>query len=118
MIMAVQKIRGSERHKWRRKPKLQTVPAIVVAPIALMPVLPPAPALTAADRARIAKWIRDRVTVDWRDSCWRCRKPIVVGQRWAAVAGEGVIARFHQNCHREWLAEQETLARKALGLAL
>jgi hypothetical protein len=78
----------------------------------------PAPMLTPLDRARIDRWIRDRLTVDWRDSCWRCRKPIIVGQQWAAVAGDGVTARFHQNCHREWLAQQEDLARRALGLKL
>ena len=45
------------------------------------------------DQARIDKWIRDRV-VDWRDSCWRCRKPIVVGQKWTFVwkrRGQGAL---------------------------
>jgi len=68
------------------------------------------------DQARIAKWIRDRVTVDWRDSCWRCRRPIVPGQRWAAVANGEAVARFHQPCHAEWRTEREAAARQALGL--
>jgi hypothetical protein len=70
---------------------------------------------TRLNQARIDKWIRQRL-IDWRDSCWQCRKPIAVGQRWAAVGGDGVIARFHQDCHREWLAQQEATARRALGL--
>jgi hypothetical protein len=60
--------------------------------------------------------IRDRL-VDGRGSCWRCRKPIVVGQLRTVVSnGEGV-ARFHQECATVWLAEQEVAARRALGLA-
>ena len=69
------------------------------------------------DQARIDKWIRDQL-VDWRDSCWRCRKPIVVGQRWTAVTNGEAVARFHEPCHGEWLAQQEARARQALGLGL
>ena len=71
--------------------------------------------LSRLDQARIDKWIRDRL-VDWRDSCWRCRKPIVVGQLWTVVSNGEVTARFHQPCHAEWLAQQEVAARRALGL--
>jgi hypothetical protein len=71
---------------------------------------------TRPDQARIDKWIRDRL-VDWGDSCWQCRKPIVVGQTWTVVANGEVSARFHQDCHDEWLAQQEAFARRALGFA-
>jgi hypothetical protein len=72
--------------------------------------------LIRLDQARIDKWIRDRL-VDWRDSCLRCRKPIVVGQKWTFVGNGEVGARFHEPCHAQWLTEQEIAARKALGLA-
>ena len=68
------------------------------------------------DQARIDKWIRDRL-IDWRDSCWWCRKPIIVGQKWTFVGNGEVGARFHEPCHAQWLTEQEIAARKALGLA-
>jgi hypothetical protein len=54
--------------------------------------------------------------VDWRDSCWRCRRPIVPGQLWTAVSNGEAVARFHKPCHAQWLTEQEALARRALGL--
>jgi hypothetical protein len=67
------------------------------------------------DQARIDKWIRDRL-VDWRDSCWRCRKPIVVGQVWTVVTNGEVSARFHQRCRDEWRVQEEVAARRAMGL--
>jgi hypothetical protein len=80
-------------------------------------MIPPQPKTTSrADQARVDKWIRDRMKVDWRDSCWKCRTPIIVGQAWLTVAGDGVLVRFHRDCHSEWRAEQEAAARKALGL--
>jgi hypothetical protein len=68
------------------------------------------------DQARIDKWIRDRVVVDWRDSCWLCRNPIVVGQKFVDVRGDEATARFHEECEREWRLQWEALARRALGL--
>jgi hypothetical protein len=70
---------------------------------------------TRRDQARIDKWIRDRL-VDWRDSCWRCRRLIVPGQPWTVVAGDEVVVRFHQHCHDDWRAQQELAARQALRL--
>jgi hypothetical protein len=70
---------------------------------------------TLRNQARINKWIRDRL-VDWRDNCWRCRKPIVPGHLWTVVSNGEVTARFHDPCHAEWRVQQEMLARKALGL--
>jgi hypothetical protein len=70
-----------------------------------------------AERGRINHWIANQI-IDWPPtSCLNCRKPIVPGQRWVAVASGEFTARFHQPCHSEWLAQQEDLARKALGLA-
>jgi hypothetical protein len=66
MIRLVQKIPDSERGKRRRRARAQA---------ASTPARPP------ADQARINKWIRDRL-IDWRDNCWCCRRPIVVGQIW------------------------------------
>jgi hypothetical protein len=109
------KLHDSERWKHRRKPQPQprAVSTTTLAPAAAASA--PIPARTPADHARIDKWIRDRL-VDWCDSCWRCRKPIIVGHAWVAVSNREVTARFHQNCHAEWRAEQEAAARQALGL--
>lgn len=68
------------------------------------------------DRARINKWIRDRLTVDWRDTCWHCRKPFLVGQKFIDVRGEELVVRFHAQCEVEWRRAQEAAAGRALGL--
>ena len=69
-----------------------------------------------AERRRINRWIANQI-IDWPPtSCLNCRKPIVPGQLWKAVSNGEAVARFHEPCHPEWLAQQETLARKALGL--
>jgi hypothetical protein len=62
------------------------------------------------------KWIADRLRVAWRDSCWPCRRPFVAELKFVDVRGDEVIVRFHRPCHVEWLAQQEALAAKALGL--
>jgi hypothetical protein len=64
---------------------------------------------------RVDKWIRDRL-VDWRDSCWRCRRPIIPGQLWTVVSNGEAVAQFHQECATIWLMEWEAMALKALGL--
>jgi hypothetical protein len=69
-----------------------------------------------AERGRINHWIANRITEWPPTSCLHCRKPIIVGQLWAVVSNGDVTARFHQDCHSEWLAQHEALARKALGL--
>lgn len=77
----------------------------------------PAPVhLSPYDQARVDKWIRERL-IDWPpNSCLHCRRPIVVGQLWTVVSnGEGA-ARFHKDCHAEWLEAQEADARRAMGL--
>jgi hypothetical protein len=73
-------------------------------------------AVLQAERGRINRWIACRL-IDWPPtSCLECRQPIVPGQKWAVVSNGDATARFHQDCHGVWLAEQETLARQALGL--
>jgi hypothetical protein len=68
------------------------------------------------ERGRINHWIADQL-IDWPPShCLHCRKPIVVGQTWTAVANGLVEARFHEDCHGAWLEQQEVAARKAIGL--
>ena len=72
--------------------------------------------LKRLDQARIKQWIAHQL-IDWPPtSCLHCRKPIVVGQLWSAVSNGEVTARFHQDCHAEWLAQQEVAAGRALGL--
>jgi hypothetical protein len=70
---------------------------------------------TRREQALTDKWIRDRL-VDWRDSCWRCRRPIVPGQLWTAVSNGETVVHFHRPCHAEWLVPQQVAARRALGL--
>jgi hypothetical protein len=73
-------------------------------------------ALLQAERGRINRWIACRL-IDWPPtSCLHCRKPIIVGQLWTVVSNGEVTARFHQDCHSEWLEQQEVAARRALGL--
>jgi hypothetical protein len=75
-----------------------------------------APTQTRVDQARIDKWIRDRLVAAWPGGCWQCRRPFAPGQKFIDVRGDDVTVRFHQSCHAGWLAQQETLARKAMGL--
>jgi hypothetical protein len=102
--MTGRKFRGA----WKRRPQ--------PAPVVIILTPPAAKPLTAADRARIAKWIRDRVVADWRGGCWHCRRPFIAGQKFVDVRGDETTIRFHVGCHDAWLAKQETLARRALGL--
>ena len=106
--MTGQKIPDSKRWKHRRKAEPQATST--AAPTLAQPL-----ASSPYDQARIGKWICDRI-IDWRGSCWRCRLPILPGQAWLAVGDNEVQARFHRDCHSEWLVQQEALARKALGL--
>ena len=46
---------------------------------------------TRREQTLIDEWIRDRL-VDGRDSCWRCRRPIVLGQLWTAVSNGEAVA--------------------------
>ena len=113
---------GRKPRAWkrRRKPQPRAIPApvvIILAPTALVPSPPSIPSpLTLADRARVAKWISDRLVAAWPGGCWHCRKPFAFGHRFVDIRGAETTVRFHTACHEEWLAKQETLARRALGL--
>jgi hypothetical protein len=73
-------------------------------------------AVLQAERGRINRWIANQL-IDWPPtSCLHCRKPITVGQSWAVISNGEVTARFHEDCHSEWRAEQEVAARRAMGL--
>jgi hypothetical protein len=68
------------------------------------------------ERRMINHWVAAHL-IEWpREHCLGCRQPVVVGQEWIDVTNGEARARFHQKCHRVWLAEQEILARKTIGL--
>jgi hypothetical protein len=107
--MTGQKLREAERWKGRRKPQPRAP-----APIALMPS-PPPPPLTAADRVRIARWVASRIVTWAPDNCFCCKRPIVYGARWVEARSDNGRARFHSDCEPVWRAQQEMLARRAMG---
>jgi hypothetical protein len=91
-------------------------------PVASSPteVVPePEAAAVRYERARIDKWIKDRL-LNWPlSSCPHCRRPFVAGDAWEEVASFAEVrarARFHRSCHAAWRAERELAARQALGL--
>jgi hypothetical protein len=68
------------------------------------------------ERRMINHWVAAHL-IEWpREHCLGCRQPVVVGQEWIDVTNGDARARFHQKCHRVWLADQEALARKTIGL--
>jgi hypothetical protein len=68
------------------------------------------------ERRMINHWVAGHL-IEWpRERCLGCRQPVVVGQVWIDVTNGDARARFHQKCHRVWLADQEALARKTIGL--
>jgi hypothetical protein len=69
-----------------------------------------------AERRRINHWIAAQI-INWPpDFCLHCRKRILAWP-WVEVSNGKATARFHQDCHPEWLGQQEVAARKALGIA-
>lgn len=68
------------------------------------------------ERGRINRWIADRLVDGQLETCSQCRQRIVAGQAFADVSNGEARARFHKDCHREWLAGMEAKARAALGL--
>jgi hypothetical protein len=68
------------------------------------------------ERRMINHWVAAHL-IEWpREHCLGCRQPVVVGQEWIDVTNGDARARFHQECHRVWLADQEALARRTIGL--
>jgi hypothetical protein len=119
--MTGRKIRMSERWKGRQAPRPKAVVALAPTstPIAVMPSPPPIPAaepLSAADRARIARWVALRIVTWAPDNCFHCRRPIVFGAKWVELVNDNERARFHFDCEPAWRAQQVALARRAMGL--
>jgi hypothetical protein len=73
-------------------------------------------AVLQKERRCINRWIASRIITWPSDRCLHCKGPITPGSKWILVAARDDRARFHEPCHSAWLAQQETLARKALGL--
>jgi hypothetical protein len=114
--MTGRKIRESERWRGRRKPPEPSLKPLAVALAPSPPSIPAPEPLTAADRARIARWVASRI-VSWPpDNCFHCKRPIVYGAKWVELVNENERARFHFDCAPLWRADQERLARKAMGL--
>jgi hypothetical protein len=68
------------------------------------------------ERRIINHWIADTL-IDWpQEHCLGCRRRVLAEQEWIDVTNGDARARFHQECHRAWLAEQEALARTTIGL--
>ena len=112
--MSVRKIPDS----WKRRR-----PRRLKGPFALTPIAPspaPAPLITEAqakvERARIARWVAAQIVNYPPDRCLRCRRPIVYRAKWVELVNDNDRARFHFDCAPVWRAQQEKLARKAMGL--
>jgi hypothetical protein len=116
-----QKLPFSQRWKHRRasRPKAVVVLAptsIPIAPISSPSLIPAAEPHTAADRARIVRWVASRV-ISWPPhNCFCCRRPIAYGAKWIELVEDNNRARFHFDCEPVWRAEQEATALKALGI--
>jgi hypothetical protein len=114
-----QKLLFAQRWKHRRAPRSKAVVALAPTAIAPMPSPPPLAAaepLTAADRARITRWVASRIICWPPDNCFHCRRPIVYGAKWVELVNDNDRARFHADCLPVWRAQQELAARHAMGL--
>lgn len=68
------------------------------------------------ERRMVNHWIAAHL-IDWPpETCLHCRKRILAGQVFVDVTNGDARARFHAPCHPAWLADQEALARKTIGL--
>ena len=86
------------------------------------PLNAPAPLILGVDearvrieRARIARWVAAQIVSYPPDRCLCCRRPIVFGAKWVELVNDDTRARFHFDCAPVWRAQQEMLARRALG---
>jgi hypothetical protein len=68
------------------------------------------------EQRMINHWVATHL-INWpQEHCLGCRKRVLVGQKWLDVTNGDTRARFHQECHSVWLAEQKALARRTIGL--
>jgi hypothetical protein len=83
---------------------------------------PPAPPIRTADEARtrveetrIARWVAAQIVNYPLDRCLCSRRPIVFGVKWVELVNDNERARCHFDCLLLWRAQQEKLARRAMG---
>jgi hypothetical protein len=117
------KLKLKDRWKNRRPPERRVVhePLIALKTTIAAPAPAPFPHVDGAqarmDKARITKWVAAQIVSYPPDRCLRCRRPIVFGARWVELVNDNARARFHVGCEPMWRAEQEELARRALGIS-
>jgi hypothetical protein len=64
----------------------------------------------------IDRWVMAHL-IDWpQESCLGCRKRVLGGQAFVDVTNGENRARFHRECRAAWVAEQEALAVRTIGL--
>jgi hypothetical protein len=106
------KLKLEDRWKYRPTPK----PRVGLASVA---ALLPAPVVDEArarmEKTRIARWVAAQIVNYPPDRCLCCRRPIVYGAKWIELVNDNNRARFHVDCAPAWRAQQEMLARRALG---
>ena len=110
-----QKLSFSQRWKHRRAPTAENAASHSrqrqhhIAARALHRHHSPAAAAsaTAADRARIARWVAAQIVCWPPDNCFHCRRPIVYGAKWVELVNDNDRARFHFDCEPVWRAQQE-----------
>ena len=94
---------------------LAAAPGVDATPTTILtPVIDEAQA--RLDQLRINKWISDRLVAEVPGLCWHCRLPFIIGQRFVDVRGDEVVVRFHARCENEWRRQQESAARRAMGM--
>jgi hypothetical protein len=67
-------------------------------------------------KRRIDRWVQAQIVPYSPNHCLYCRHPIVYGAKWVELVNDNERARFHFDCLPLWRAQQETAARKAMGL--
>jgi hypothetical protein len=111
------KLKLEDRWKNRRSPERR----VVHEPLIAAPAPAPFPHVDGAqarmDMARITKWVAAQIVSYPPDRCLRCRRPIAFGARWLELVNDNARARFHSDCIPVWRAQQEALARRALGIS-
>jgi hypothetical protein len=60
--------------------------------------------------------VTDRQLAGRPDNCFHCKRPIIFVAKWTELVNDNERARFHSDCAPAWRAEQESLARRAMGL--
>jgi hypothetical protein len=109
--MTGQKMPMSARWKRRRAPKPLSARELRATPIPRVDE-----GLTPAERTRIARWVAAQIVNRPPDNCFHCCRPIVYGAKWIELVNDNTRARFHFDCAPVWRAQQESSARRAMGM--